>query len=77
MMGGSTRGCFWIEWRLGRADNNLHNTCFTLSDSPSTTSGEGIPDTAATNHYIDNDNLTICKNITPTSSPRVAVAMET
>ena len=34
----------------------------------------GIPDTAATNHYIDNKTLDVCHNIISTDRPKVAVA---
>ena len=34
----------------------------------------GIPDTGATNHYINNDTLHICSDIQPAHSPKVAVA---
>ena len=58
-------------------DNRTNHSCYSIisSDNPRNTPYKvGIPDTAATKHYITEDVLDICKSVQDTNGPNVAVA---
>ena len=58
-------------------DNRTNHSCYSIisSDNPLNTPNKvGIPDTAATKHYITEDVLDICTSVQDTIGPNVAVA---
>ena len=86
MRGGDTIRCYKEgQIELIRSDrvNNINKSFFNTSDNLSRVipsiatkivAHEGIPDTAATKHYITEDALNICNNVANTKVPYVTVA---
>ena len=74
IMGRSATHCFWItpKWQDGSdIVNNLNQCYLTSSDNPTNQHiYEGIPDTAATKHYIIPHDLKICDKVKETLVPK-------